>query len=333
MVASLRENLGDWDPDDWDSADWVDLWDRQIAGRRRGGPQEVPILDERSYAKLFAPAARPQAGASATLVLAEHLSRLINPLSGIAAGRSVAQIADGPSLDRGPEESIPAALGARVGGRLFPRIQNAINAALPMETIVIQPGMYRERLDVCKDVILTAGGGVGCVHVVGGDAPALKVSGGRVRCLGLVFDAGSGPAISLLAGRLDLIDCEVDGHGSCGIEASGRMVMMNTQLHDCDEAILLGSRSHVTVTGCEIIGNVGPCARMESASSLLEISDSRLHSWAGPAIQSNAPGTIAVSRTQLIGESDGVAIELVPGVHVDLHDVDFDGYGRLKGSI
>ncbi|MEU6206776.1 right-handed parallel beta-helix repeat-containing protein [Micromonospora musae] len=110
-------------------------------------------------------------------------------------------------------------------------IEEAVRAAGPGATVVVQPGTYREQLRLTRDVVVTAEDGPGTVTIDGGDGVAVFAARGTATLRGLTVRGGGAdlPAVQVGQGRLNLADCEVVGQGIVAVHAPGGAF----ELHDC----------------------------------------------------------------------------------------------------
>ncbi|MFI7080364.1 right-handed parallel beta-helix repeat-containing protein [Micromonospora sp. NPDC049903] len=113
----------------------------------------------------------------------------------------------------------------------LPTISEALALARPGVTVVVQPGIYQERLRLTGDVTLVAEDGRGSVTVHGVGGPAVFQSGGTVALRGLVLTGGDEafPAVQVATGTLRMAQCEVHADAVVGVHAAaGRL-----ELSDC----------------------------------------------------------------------------------------------------
>ncbi|MER7444972.1 right-handed parallel beta-helix repeat-containing protein [Micromonospora avicenniae] len=110
-------------------------------------------------------------------------------------------------------------------------IEEAVRAAAPGATVVVQPGTYREQLRLTRDVVVTAEDGPGTVTIDGGDGVAVFAARGTATLRGLTVRGGGIdlPAVQVGQGRLHLTDCDVVGQGIVAVHVPGGWF----ELRDC----------------------------------------------------------------------------------------------------
>ncbi len=110
----------------------------------------------------------------------------------------------------------------------LPRIADAIAAAGPGSTIVVQPGVYYERLSLTGDVALVAEDGRGTVTLRGVGGVAVLAAGPAVSLQGITVAGGSDeyPAIQVSSGRLSMEACDIEGAGVVAVHAVGARLDM-----------------------------------------------------------------------------------------------------------
>ncbi|MEW2445721.1 AAA family ATPase [Micromonospora marina] len=121
-------------------------------------------------------------------------------------------------------------------------IGEAIGRAGDGGTVIVQPGVYRERLVLAAGVTVLAEEGAGTVTVDGGDGPAVLVAGGNPLLRELVLRGGGEalPAVQVTDGRLELRGCAVEGGGVVAVHvAGGALEMRAGRLGNPDGAGLL----------------------------------------------------------------------------------------------
>ncbi|OKI58187.1 right-handed parallel beta-helix repeat-containing protein [Micromonospora sp. CB01531] len=110
----------------------------------------------------------------------------------------------------------------------LPTIAAALEAAAPGATVAVQPGTYRERLRLTRDVTVVAEDGRGTVTIDGGDGVAVFVAAGAGTLRGVKVRGGGPnlPAIQVGQGRLDAHDCEVAANGIVAVHVPAGHVGM-----------------------------------------------------------------------------------------------------------
>ncbi|MEV4829792.1 AAA family ATPase [Micromonospora sp. NPDC049257] len=127
-----------------------------------------------------------------------------------------------------------------------PTIAGALAVAPFGATVVVQPGVYREQLQLGGDVTLIAEEGPGTVTIDGGDGVALHVGAGEVTLHGIELLGGGGhmPAVQVGGGRLDLTRCGVRAGGVVAVHVPrGELTMRDCRVGNPAGAGLLFERA------------------------------------------------------------------------------------------
>jgi hypothetical protein len=147
----------------------------------------------------------------------------------------------------------------------FASIQDAIEAAPDGATIMVSPGVYRERIDLRDRTLHLWGvGGAGSTSLVGDgvSGPVASVRGGSVQFDGITFQGGrgeSGRGASVLDGAVRFTSCRfIDNRG--GASASNARVRFEDCRFESNRAETAGGaveseRSDVQLDGCVIREN------------------------------------------------------------------------------
>jgi SpoVK/Ycf46/Vps4 family AAA+-type ATPase len=134
-----------------------------------------------------------------------------------------------------------------------PRIADALAVAEPGATILVQPGVYRERLRITSDVTIVAEDGRGTVTVDGGDGVAVLFAGGAPELRGLVITGGGAslPAVQANRGEAALVDCEVVGAGVVAVHLPAAKLRMTDCLvrNPAGAGMLVEGAGDATVNG------------------------------------------------------------------------------------
>ncbi|MFJ8690772.1 AAA family ATPase [Micromonospora wenchangensis] len=109
-----------------------------------------------------------------------------------------------------------------------PTIADALAVAPAGATVVVQPGVYREQIQLGGDVTLIAEEGPGTVTIDGGDGVVLHVGAGEVTLHGIELLGGGGhmPAVQVGGGRLDLTRCGVQAGGVVAVHVPRGVLSM-----------------------------------------------------------------------------------------------------------
>ncbi|MGW0436576.1 right-handed parallel beta-helix repeat-containing protein [Micromonospora sp. NPDC003197] len=110
-------------------------------------------------------------------------------------------------------------------------IEEAVRAAAPGATVIVQPGTYRERLRLTRDVVVVAEDGPGTVVIDADHGVAVFAARGTATLRGVTVRGGGAnlPAIQVGQGDLRLTDCEVVGQGIVALHVPGGRI----ELRDC----------------------------------------------------------------------------------------------------
>ncbi|QDY08127.1 AAA family ATPase [Micromonospora sp. HM134] len=143
-----------------------------------------------------------------------------------------------------------------------PTITGALAVAPVGATVVVQPGVYREQIQLGGDVTLIAEEGPGTVTIDGGDGVAFFVGAGEVTLHGIELLGGGGhlPAVQVGGGRLELTRCGVRAGGVVAVHVPrGELTMRDSRVGNPAGAGLLFERAgtgEVTRTTVAGIGTV-----------------------------------------------------------------------------
>ncbi|MFE7874982.1 right-handed parallel beta-helix repeat-containing protein, partial [Micromonospora humida] len=127
-----------------------------------------------------------------------------------------------------------------------PTIAGALAVAPAGATVVVQPGVYREQLQLGGDVTLIAEEGPGTVTIDGGEGVALHVGAGEVTLHGIELLGGGGhmPAVQVGGGRLELTRCGVRAGGVVAVHVPrGELTMRDCRVGNPAGAGLLFERA------------------------------------------------------------------------------------------
>ncbi|MEU1755126.1 AAA family ATPase [Micromonospora matsumotoense] len=127
-----------------------------------------------------------------------------------------------------------------------PTIAGALAIAPVGATVVVQPGVYREQVQLGGDVTLIAEEGPGTVTIDGGDGVALFVGAGEVTLHGIELVGGGGhlPAVQVGGGRLELTRCGVRAGGVVAVHVpGGELAMRDSRVGNPGGAGLLFERA------------------------------------------------------------------------------------------
>ena len=104
-----------------------------------------------------------------------------------------------------------------------PSIADAVKAAGEGGTVVVQPGSYHETVRLTHSVTIIAEEGRGTVTVDGGASVAVICAAGGSTLRGLRLRGGNDqlPAVQVVRGRLEVVECDVDGIGVVALHAPG----------------------------------------------------------------------------------------------------------------
>ena len=233
----------------------------------------------------------------------------------------------------------------------MPRISDALAAAGPGATIVIQPGEYREELRLGYDATLVAEEGRGTVTVRAPDGIAVFSAGASVTLRGITVVGGSDkfPAVQAGAGRLRMVECDVRAEGVVAVHAAGaRLELSDCTVENSGGAGLLLERNaagrlsathvrNVASTGVVITSGADPelhGCRVSDArgAGLLSarggrgwLRDCEITAIDGPAVAVEDAGAVRLSGT-VIRDTPGAGLIATGGTAV-LEDCELTGTG------
>jgi len=202
----------------------------------------------------------------------------------------------------------------------FSSIRAAIACAKPQDSVLIAPGVYRERLDIDKPVDVIGMGPIGSVTIIGVDGPVIQVASGRVACR---------------VAKLNIEQqCASDGAPMSGaVRAEGGAVLV---LEDCTISsssghciVIKGADScgyikHNLVTNAKGVG-VLIC---DSARGLVEDNDVYANSRAGVAILSGGNPVVRLNRIH-DGKDSGVLVSEKGRGRIEENDI----YANLRAGV
>jgi SpoVK/Ycf46/Vps4 family AAA+-type ATPase len=220
----------------------------------------------------------------------------------------------------------------------MPRIADAVAAAGPGATIVIQPGVYDEQLKLTGDVALVAEDGRGTVTIRAHDGVAVFAAG-SVSLRGITVRGGNPeyPAIQVGGGTLQLAECDVHAAGVLAIHVPAGQL----DAHDCTATNsagagiyfdngATGTLSEVTVqrtTGAAVI----IAGRADPVLKACVISDID-----GPGLLSTQDGLGTLSACDISTTTGpGIAVEEGGAIHVvncQVHDTAGPGFATTGGA-
>jgi hypothetical protein len=226
----------------------------------------------------------------------------------------------------------------------FSSIQRAIDAAPDGATILVSPGVYRERIDLQgRTLHLWGVGGAGSTSLVGDGVtgPVASVRGGSVQFDGITFQGGrgeSGRGASVLDGAARFTSCRfIDNRG--GASATDARVRFEDCTFESNRAETAGGavdsrRSQVQMDGCTLRENAAGTFGGGVSATLgsVELFDTRLESnrlvsgaWGGGLYAEGAEVHVhgGEFRRNASAESGGAMYLL--GGSARIEDAIFDG--------
>ena len=117
-----------------------------------------------------------------------------------------------PDAMEDPEPPRPELVVSQAGDTAFQTLAEAIELAMPGETITIRPGTYRERLVIEKNLAILGQGSREEVLIVTEEGPAFEIKGDSQVTMTNVTVLAEGSqlnAIELISGNLDLNGCKL----------------------------------------------------------------------------------------------------------------------------
>jgi parallel beta-helix repeat protein len=228
------------------------------------------------------------------------------------------------------------------GARRFTTISAAVAAAQPGMCILVQPGLYQERIIIHRPVEIVGIGPVQDIVVESLDAPCLEMRADEAVLRGLTLRGGAkadqtaeatprGPAsrnyasrnhgnvthaaVDIRQGRPRLEDCDIAAASGACVAVRGALsdaIVKRCRIHDGEgQGILLGGMAGGSIFDCEIYGNV---------DAGVEIADGAnpdfLRCWirdgkgGGILIRSQGQGTI---EDCAISANAAVGVEIIEG--------------------
>ncbi|MEO3742075.1 right-handed parallel beta-helix repeat-containing protein [Plantactinospora sp. B5E13] len=220
----------------------------------------------------------------------------------------------------------------------LPTIADAVRAAGPGATVVVQPGTYREQVRLTGDVTVTAEDGPGTVTIDGGAGVAVFAAGGVGTLRGLTVRGGGAdlPAIQLGRGTLHLVDCEVVGAGIVAVHVpGGRLDMTDCRVNNPAGAGFLvdGGGTGTVVrtevrgvgsTGIVIAGGADPVFRhctvtdgrgvgvLSTGGGRGRVEDCRISAVEGAGVAVEGDGAVRVVRTT-VHDTPGAGVLVAGG--------------------
>lgn len=180
----------------------------------------------------------------------------------------------------------------------------ALRQAEPGATIRILPGLYRESLELDRDLTILAEGSPVVLEASLG--PCLTLKGGQVRLQGLAFQAPPGhpsPLVEVLSGQAILEACSFAGTEGLGCRAQG----VGTTL---------------SLASCQFGPGLSRGATLRSgASGILE--DCRGEGFLEASVVAEAEATLTLRRTHF-GQAPGTALLLKGRSHGVMEDCEFE---------
>ncbi|WP_436535622.1 right-handed parallel beta-helix repeat-containing protein [Actinoplanes sp. HUAS TT8] len=202
-------------------------------------------------------------------------------------------------------------------------ITEALAAAAPGATVVVQPGVYQEQLVLSADVTVVAEDGRGTVTIDGGDGVAVFVAGGTPTLRGLILTGGGAELPSMQVGRgvATVADCEVRGNGVLAAHVRGGRLEMNdcTVRNPGGAGLLIERDGAATVTGT-VVREIGTSALVVTGGADPLFQGCTITDVRGTGILSMRGGRGTVRQCD-ISSVDGAAVT-----------VEEDGEIRLTGT-
>ena len=145
---------------------------------------------------------------------------------------------------------VDPAAAARGAPGVYPTISAALAKARPFETILVEPGSYRERLRLEKPVEIVGLGPVGAAALIGVDGPTIEVAT-RVSC------------------RIAGLRIEQRAHGEVGAMSG---------------AVLIKGGATVIVEECLVTSETGHCVVMQGVDSCGYVLHNEIHRGKGVGV-------------------------------------------------
>lgn len=170
-------------------------------------------------------------------------------------------------------------------GCSFSTVQEAIAAASPGDTVLVQPGTYRGDLWVKKPLDLRGEGSA--PTVIEGRLHVLAVS--QVTVVGFSFHGG-GIHLEDSSGIL-VADCDVGGGGGIVVRSSSVTLRGSTVTDAEGHGILVTLGSRALVDGCAVLGSGGDGIHI--AASMADLRGNEVHRSGGYGIWADERATVA----------------------------------------
>lgn len=175
---------------------------------------------------------------------------------------------------------MPQVLTVDPGGRGYPSIRAALNAASPGATVTVAPGTYRERLDLHRPVRLEARNR-GTVHLVSPGTCAIWANAEGCTVSGLTVSAQDPNYAAVLVdgGALTVVDCDITSQADgvlvragsthvrgCAIRSAGsngigvvnaRLTAERCTIGPTGRSGIAVNGGRASVDGCDIAGTGG----------------------------------------------------------------------------
>ena len=146
---------------------------------------------------------------------------------------------------------------AQKGSAHYRSIQQAINAAVPNDAIVVKPGVYRESLVLTKPLMLLGDGPVGDIIIEHLEV-CLRVQS-KVFVKGLSFRHASYAGIGVLvdeSGVLAIEDCDIfQNHRNVCVAVGGEATIRDCRIRDAVSSGVIVFGGKVMLDGCDIFQN------------------------------------------------------------------------------